>query len=535
MKLLPIGIQSFADLRSSGYLYVDKTEDIHRLITSGKIFFLSRPRRFGKSLLISTLDAIFAAQKELFEGLYIYERWDWTQQHPVVRLDWSLISHASAEMMERTSLAFLNTIAEKNQITLTAQYAPDCFYELIDRLHAKTGQKVVVLIDEYDMPILDAMDASFETRDGIRKFLQSFYKVLKGADDHLRFVFLTGVSKFSKVSIFSGLNNLNDITLDAKFATICGYTQSELEFYFEEHIQAMTGEELGAREDVLTLIRDWYNGYSWDGLSSVYNPYSTLLLFTEKKTGNYWFSSGTPTFLVHLIKERNDVEKLLEPVAASSTGFDSADPETMDTVQLLFQTGYLTVKKVEKDPFTQTTDYLLDIPNQEVRQSLTANLFAGYAGSSVSDIQLMSGRLCRQLIEGDGDGFQKSMQEMFAHIPYQLHIPREAYYHSLLLLWLKLLGFEVQGEIATNVGRIDAVWTWQNHAVVAELKYLPLSADKVPTQKTLSKHLDQAMAQIHDRRYYERYQGHQITLAAIVFAGKAIASRLTQLPPQQQK
>jgi hypothetical protein len=529
MKLLPIGIQSCADVRSNGYLYVDKTEDIYRLITSGKTFFLSRPRRFGKSLLISTLDAIFAGQKELFEGLYIYDKWDWIQQHPVIRLDWSRVSHESAEMMKRTSWAFLKTIAENNQLTLKKEDAPDCFYELIEQLHCKTGQKVVVLIDEYDMPILDAMDETFETRDETRKFLQSFYKILKAADDHLRFVFLTGVSKFSKVSIFSGLNNLNDITLDAQFATICGYTQAELESYFEEHIQAMTGNKWGAREDVLTRIRDWYNGYSWDAETSVYNPFSTLLLFYKKDFKNYWFASGTPTFLVNLIKERNEVEKLLEPVSASSTGFDSADPEVMDTVQLLFQTGYLTVKKVETAPFENTTDYVLGIPNQEVRQSLTANLFAGYAGYSVSDTHLMSNRLRLQLLDGDEEGFRKSMQEMFAHIPYHLHIPREAYYHSLLLLWLKLLGFEVQGEISTNIGRIDAVWTWKNHAVVAELKYLPLPAEKSPSPKTLSKHLDEAMGQIRDRRYYERYQGYQVTLAAIVFAGKEIACRLIRI------
>ncbi|MDR0687487.1 MAG: AAA family ATPase, partial [Prevotellaceae bacterium] len=237
MKKLPIGIQSFTSIREEGYLYVDKTADIYRMVSSGKVYFLSRPRRFGKSLLISTLEALFRGRKNLFEGLYIYDKWDWTKQHPVIRIDWTLISHATPEAIEIRLSGYLRSIAKSSGITLTEQYdASDCFAELIQLLHEKTGEKVVVLIDEYDVPILDVMGKTREELKAIQEKLHAIYKVLKGSDDHLQFVFLTGVSKFAGLSIFSALNNLKDITLDERYATICGYTQQELENDFSEYL-----------------------------------------------------------------------------------------------------------------------------------------------------------------------------------------------------------------------------------------------------------------------------------------------------------
>jgi len=226
MKALPVGIQSFADLRQKDYLYVDKTEDIHRLITSGKIYFLSRPRRFGKSLLVSTFAELFRGNKSLFEGLYIYDKYDWTQQYPVITIDWSRINHSTAETMEIETSIFIDNMASSHQISLKQIYASSRFDELIMRLYEKTGHQVVVLIDEYDMPILDALSNPEELK-LIREFLQSFYKVLKGTDGYLRFIFITGVSKFSKVSVFSGMNSPDDITMNKKYATICGYTQDD--------------------------------------------------------------------------------------------------------------------------------------------------------------------------------------------------------------------------------------------------------------------------------------------------------------------
>ncbi|MDR1369173.1 MAG: AAA family ATPase, partial [Dysgonamonadaceae bacterium] len=236
MKNLPIGIQSFEKLRESDNLYVDKTKEIHEIITAGSVYFLSRPRRFGKSLLISTMEAIFKGKKELFEGLYIYDKWDWSQQFPVIRIDWTLIDHSTPEKMENSLTSYLKEIAQYQQIALASQSAPDCFRELIRALHNQTGQKVVVLIDEYDKPVTSHLFDSL--LDVIRTAVHDFYQVMKGSDEHLRFIFLTGVSKFSGLSIFSALNNLNDITLHKRYASICGYTQEELESNFSGYIDS---------------------------------------------------------------------------------------------------------------------------------------------------------------------------------------------------------------------------------------------------------------------------------------------------------
>jgi hypothetical protein len=293
---LPIGIQTFSKLRKGNYLYVDKTREIHRMISSGDVFFLSRPRRFGKSLLISTLEAIFKGEKALFEGLYIADKVDWNERYPVIKLDWSSLKHTSAEEMERGTAIYLNQKAAAYGITLEQKQASNRFGELIQRLHEKAGRQVVVLVDEYDMPILDALNGPAEVIDEIRKFLQSFYKVLKAADEHLRFVFLTGVSKFSKVSIFSGLNNLNDITLDAEYAALCGYTQDELEQCFDSEIDGMAAAQQLSRQELLDRIRHWYNGFSWDGSTAVITLFQPCFCLAKKYSGTIGLKPGRRRF-----------------------------------------------------------------------------------------------------------------------------------------------------------------------------------------------------------------------------------------------
>jgi hypothetical protein len=520
---LPIGIQSFTDLRGNEYLYVDKTQVIHRLISAGKVFFLSRPRRFGKSLLVSTLKAIFEGKEEFFAGLFIHDKYDWSERYPVIKLDWSGIKHNSPEEMEEGAAVFLTQMADEFDIRLEQSYAANRFEELIRMLYRKSGRQAVVLIDEYDMPVLDALNEPVEKIVKIRGFLQSFYRVIKAADEHLRFVFLTGVSKFSKVSIFSGLNNLNDITMDAEYAGICGYTQTELESCFAPYITQMAESLKTDRQDLLEQIRYWYNGYTWDGTLSVYNPFSTLLLFSKKKFQNYWFETGTPTFLIDLIKERNDVKPLLEPVEIQSSGFNSFDFETLDTKLLLFQTGYLTVKAINPDPLDDQQVYTLGIPNEEVRRSLLTYMVSGFAFYPVTDTPVLRNRMLRELLDGNVSAFEAGVKELFARIPYQLHIHREAYYHSLFLLWLNLLGFEVEAEVSTDKGRIDAVWTWENQVVIAEIKYTETGAAE-PL-------LEAALEQIRERRYHERYagDGRGIKFLALVFAGKEIACRMAEL------
>jgi hypothetical protein len=346
---------------------------------------------------------------------------------------------------------------------------------------------------------------------------------LKSADKHLRFLFLTGVSKFAKVSIFSGLNNLYDITMDVSYSTICGYTQAELEGNFGEHIEALASAEQTTRSDIIGRIKNWYNGYSWDGVTSVYNPFSTLSLFRGKSFGDYWFVSGTPSFLIDLVKERNDVKPLLEATQMLSSDLNSLDYKTMNVKLLAFQTGYLTVKSFCRRDFDPQLVYTLGIPNEEVRQALMNHLVSCFADYPVSDTGTMRGRMLQQLFDGDITAFENSMREMFAHIPYQLHIPHEFYYHSLLLCWLNLLGFEVQAEVSTDKGRIDAVWTWKDKVFVAEIKFA-----KEGNAATL---LKDAFVQIKKNRYYERYQDGKkhISLLAIAFAGKEIVCQMEYL------
>jgi hypothetical protein len=525
MKKLPIGIQSFSDLRSKDYLYIDKTQHIYHLINKGKVFFLSRPRRFGKSLLVSTIEALFKGERELFESLYIYDKADWNETYPVIKFDWSYIRHTTETEMEKGVSIFLKQIADEYGLALEQEYSANRFDELLRRLHRKTGKQVVVLVDEYDMPILDALQDSSGEIDSIRKFLQSFYRVLKAADEHLRFVFLTGVSKFSKVSIFSGLNSPNDITLDPSYAAICGYTQDELESYFTRYLETFDRSEAekGNIRNLLDKIRFWYNGFSWDGATSLYNPYSTLLLMDKKVFRNYWFDTGTPAFLIDLIKERNDVKLLMEPCQLQDTEFNSFDYLTSDTKLLMFQTGYLTIRNVEKDPFGSGIIYTLGIPNEEVRQSMMQYLTSSFAVYPVDNTATMRNRMLGQLFSGDVSAFETSLRELFAHIPYQLHIPREAYYHSLFLLWLNLLGFEIQAEVSTDKGRIDAVWAWKDRVIIAEIKF---SLDG-----RTSSLIKAVFAQIRRNGYYERYRSDakRTALLAVAFTGRDISCSLEEL------
>jgi hypothetical protein len=433
------------------------------------------------------------------------------------------MAHSTVEEMESGILDFLQSIAAEYQITPSTKYAPNCFNDVLKLLHAKTGRQVVVLVDEYDMPILDALGKPSEVTESIRQFLQSFYKILKSADEHLRFLFLTGVSKFAKVSIFSGLNNLYDITMDASYSTICGYTQAELEGCFGEHIEALASAEQTTRVDIIGRIKNWYNGYSWDGVTSVYNPFSTLSLFRGKSFEDYWFASGTPSFLIDLVKERNDVKPLLEATQMKSSELNSFDYRTMDVKLLAFQTGYLTVKSSCRRDFNPQLTYTLGIPNEEVRQALMCHLVSCFANYPMSNTDTMRDRMLQQLLDGDITAFENSMREMFANIPYHLHIQIEAYYHSLLLCWLNLLGFEVQAEVSTDKGRIDAVWTWKDKVFVAEIKFA--AKGKAATL------LKAAFAQIKKNRYYERYQDGKkhISLLAVAFAGKEIVCKMEEL------
>ena len=523
-RLLPIGIQDFAKIRKGDYKYVDKTVRIHQLISSGdSAFFLSRPRRFGKSLLCSTLGAIFEGRRELFDGLAIdLLDWEW-KKHPVIRIDLNAGVYSSGvESLHSTLFRELKREAEKQDLLLDGNDCTSQFACLIEKACNKNGEKVVVIIDEYDKPLINTLDNG-ELHIAIRNELKGFYGVLKSCDEYLKFVFLTGITKFSQVSIFSDLNHLIDITLDPCYADICGWTQEEVENNFDSYIELIARENEAGRQEVLDAIRHWYNGFSWDGNVFVYNPFSTLLLFSKRVFNNYWFATATPTFLIDIIKERNDVKYLLDPIELDITTFNTFDYKTLDTKLLLFQTGYLTVKSVKKCGLGVPPVYTLGVPNNEVRNAMLEYLVSSYAVYPVTDTAILRDRLRKQLLDGDEAAFEKSVKELFAGIPYQLHIPREAYYHSLFLVWLNLLGFEVQGEVSTDKGRIDAVWIHEDQAVIAEVKF----AKKGSTASLVQN----AVKQINKKEYYERYRGNKrkVSLLGIGFNGKSVACKMVKL------
>jgi hypothetical protein len=370
------------------------------------------------------------------------------------------------------------------------------------------------------VPILDVIGKSSEEIKAVQDALHDIYSVLKGADEHIKFIFLTGISKFAGLSIFSALNSLKDITLSEEYAAICGITQEELESNFSEYLDATAKKLSGTREKLLDDIRHWYNGYSWDGKTSVYNPFSVLLFFGEKEFKSYWFATGTPTFLITLLKKRNSVESFLQPIHASEAVFSRYSPERLETLPLLFQTGYLTIKKIAKDDDNKSV-YTFEPPNEEVRDAFVSHLFGAYSELEMDEMTKLHADMQHQLKTGDSEGLERSLKAMIARVPYQLHIEEEKYYHSLLLVWLHFLGFKPQGEVSTNIGRIDAVWKLPEMTVIAEVKY--------STKKSfLGRLLHKASKQIHDRKYYEAWHNDpgKIILVSIAFSGREVGCRI---------
>ena len=496
MKKLPIGLQDFGELRKRDFLYVDKTELLYQLATGSKYYFLSRPRRFGKSLLVSTLAELFQGNQALFEGLWIHDRWDWNQTYPVITL------HLNQGTYKVTGLeAFLTEElrlqAEAYGLELQGTAYPSQLRHLVATLSKQHGQ-VVVLIDEYDKPILDYLH-DIEQAKAHREVLKNFYSVLKPLDPHLRFVLLTGVSKFSRVSIFSELNNLKDLTMHHQYATLLGYTQEELEHYFAERIDQLA-PDFGGREALLDQIKQWYNGYSWDAKHFVYNPFSILNFFDRATFENFWFETGTPTFLIKLLNRERQYD--LEDVQARPLVFSSFELERIQPLALLFQTGYVTIKAVDKNRI-----YTLSYPNYEVKDSLLQYLLAEYSHQYPSDTSLLAFRMKQALAQEDIPEFVSALNSLFASIPYQIFIAdKEAYYHSVTFLALSLVGSFVQVEVSQAKGRSkptapDAVVHLEQVIYVLEFK--------------LDEPAEIALAQIQEKGYATPYLNQGKTVRAV--------------------
>ncbi|MCK4763780.1 MAG: AAA family ATPase [Candidatus Aminicenantes bacterium] len=486
MKKLPLGIQTFSKVIKDNYRYVDKTKEIYHLLESGsQYYFLSRPRRFGKSLLISTLKEIFSGSKELFKNLWIYDKVDW-QKYPVIHFDFSGLEYGSREELKNTLEFLVNQNARNYDVELKEKGYDKRFIELIGEL--SKINKVVILVDEYDKPIIDFIDKK-EIAAGNRDILRTFYSVIKRADQFLRFALITGVSKFSRVSVFSGLNNLNDITVDDRFAAILGYTEEELQRCFKDEINDLAARLRKNKAEMAKTIKKWYNGYSWDGKSFMYNPLSILMLFSKKQFDNYWFSTGTPTFLVKLLKERNYDISEFEDLPVSSYIFDSYDVDNIEIAPLLFQTGYLTIK--EAWTRKEKKWYRLSYPNKEVRESFLTYLFREYTGRDLAAGTRLLERMAEAVEAGDMESFIQQVKSLFASIPYNIFIgDREAYYHSIIYLILRLCGVRVEPEKQTNTGRIDAVIETGQKVYIIEFK---IGSEQ------------EALDQIKNKNYHESY------------------------------
>ena len=507
-RRLPIGIQTFRKIRQEDCYYVDKTAYIRRLLDEGTHYFLSRPRRFGKSLFLDTLKELFEGNQGLFAGLHIHDRWDWSVRYPVLQLDFGRGNFKESGYVKANLMAQLDAVERRTGVASDYATEPERFAHLLEMLHDHAGQPVAVLIDEYDKPILDALEVPDIARAN-RDFLRGLYAVIKASDAHVRFTFITGVSKFSKVSLFSGLNNLTDITLEPSYSALCGYTDADLDAVFAPELPGLDRDQ----------IRNWYNGYSWAstlssaetlGDEKVYNPFDILLLFRRRRFAAYWFETGTPTFLVETLFKRRVSSLELGAMESSDELLSTFDVDDMATEALLFQTGYLTI--IDAKDRGGRWFYRLGYPNREVRQSLNESLLR-YLVQDATRQTANSGQLYDLLEANDFDGLQTLFHAFFASIPYEWYtnndIARyEGYYASVFYSYFASLGMDVRVEDSSSHGRTDMAVLFNSHVYLFEFKVVEMASAGA------------ALAQLQERRYADKYRalGQPIYLIGVEFS-----------------
>ena len=498
-RKLPIGIQTFRTIREDGCYYVDKTQYMRRLVDEGKHYFLSRPRRFGKSLFLDTLKELFEANEALFEGLAIHDQWDWSIQYPVLRLDFGGGDYREPAGVHASLMAQLDRAEARSGAASRHTTAPERFAGMIEALHEHAGRRVVVLVDEYDKPVLDALHTP-EVARANRGYLHGLYSVIKSSEAHIEFTFLTGVSKFSKVSLFSGLNNLKDITLDPRYSGVCGYTDADLDKTFAPELSGLDRQ----------AIRDWYNGYSWLGAETMYNPFDILLLFDSRKFKAHWFETGTPSFLIETLLERRIDSLALEDMVGADDLLSKFDVDDIAPEALLFQTGYLTITE-EKD-LGGMPMYRLGYPNREVKQSLNRALLRAM-GPDPSRQGAHDLRLYGLLEANDFGGLETLFRAFFAGIPYEWHTKNdiagyEGYYASVFYSWFAALGVDTTVEDSSNQGRVDIAVCFNRNVYLFEFKVLEHSRPGA------------AMEQLKARSYADKYRhrGEAIWLVAVEFS-----------------
>ena len=484
-RKLPTGIQTFRTIREEECYYVDKTGYAMRLARDGAHYFLSRPRRFGKSLFLDTLKELFEGSEELFRGLEVHRHWNWSVRYPVLRFSFAGGSFKAPGALERNLIEQLRGFEQGVDAVSGASTLSGRFRWLLRELHERTGQRVVILVDEYDRPILDAINTP-EVAEDNRDLLRGFYGTVKDTDAHIKFSFFTGVSKFSKVSVFSDLNNLTDLTLHPRYSSICGYTDADLEVVFAPEIEGLDRQ----------AVRRWYNGYSWLGDEKVYNPFDVLLLFEQRLFRAHWFETGTPTFLIEKLLERGVPAASLDGMIVTDSLLSTFDVHRMPTATLLFQTGYLTIAEALDDE--DEPRYRLTYPNHEVRQSFNRSLLQAMTPEA-ADRLMQSGDLRRLLQGNDFQGLRALLESFFSSIPYNWHVNNniadyEGYCASLFYACFMASGLDVRSEDAGASGRLDMAVLFNGHVYLFEFKMHK------------GKALGAALAQLREKGYHLKYR-----------------------------
>lgn len=481
--LYPIGIQNFESLRTDGFLYVDKTALIHQLVTTGRYYFLSRPRRFGKSLLVSTLEAYFQGKKELFEGLAMEKlEQDWLE-YPILHLDLNAERYSEVSSLDSILQRHLNLWEDTWGKDEREKTLSDRFIGVIRRAKAQSGRRVVILVDEYDKPLLQAIGDE-QLQDEYRSVLKSFYGVLKTMDGDIRFALLTGVTKFGKVSVFSDLNNLMDISMDDRYVEICGMTEAEIHAYMEQGVLDLARNQQMDYEAVCQELKRRYDGYHFTHRSQgMYNPFSLLNTFAKSDFGDYWFETGTPSYLVELLKHADYDLYNMAHTETNADVLNSIDAVSHNPIPVIYQSGYLTIK----DYNPKFKIYTLGFPNQEVEEGFLNYLLPYYTSVNVIDTSFQLFKFIKDIESGDVDAFLSRLQSFFADTPYELIRNLEVHYQNVLFIVFKLVGFFVNVEYHTSRGRIDLVLQTDRYIYIMEFK--------------LDGTAEEAMRQIEEKQY----------------------------------
>lgn len=502
LRRLPVDTSTFSRLRQLNYVYVDKTEYIYNIIKGGHRFFLSRPRRFGKSLLVSTIKEILTNNKPLFDGLWIDQSdYDW-QEYGVINLDFSTFAVNSIALLEEGLRDELFQIAKNYKMDLDTSLTDSTLVlkHLVLMLSQQFG-RVAILVDEYDSPILKTLYNN-ELAQAVRDKIQQFFTTIKGLDEQIQFVFITGVSSFAKAGLFSGINNLQILTLNKQFAAICGYTDQEVDHYFTEHMRAWAKQENISYDVLRQQIKTWYNGYHFGNkVAAVYNPFSIMNALHIQEFKNFWFQSGTPTFLVEILK-KECIQFDPENLETTEDALGIFNVGNIPLIPLMFQAGYLTIAGYDPD----TEIYKLNYPNLEVQKSFQKYLLEVFAHINPSKAELLSAKLKAAFYKSDIDEAVSLIKQLFAHIPYQIHGKEEKFYHALLMMVCVSAGIKAQSEYSTSHGRIDLILDTPKMLYVIEVKF--------------NQSAEEALQQIIERRYYERFLAEKKPIMLIGLAFK---------------